>query len=247
MPLPTLYGKLAPWFHLLTAPETYVEEATFYLNAIRDALGRKPKTLLELGSGGGNNASHMKKRVPRMTLVDISPGMLKLSRSINPELEHKRGDMRTVRLGQEFDAVFVHDAVTYMTTEDDLRAALETAFVHTRPGGVALFAPDYTRETFEVHEDCGGHDDPQSKRGLRYLEWTSDPDPNDSQYDVDFALLLRDRDGSVRVERDHHVEGLFPRATWLRLLHDAGFRARRVPFKHSELLVTLEVFVGVKK
>ena len=246
MSLPKLYGKLAPWFHLLTAPKDYAEEAAFYRKTLTAAIGRRPKTLLELGSGGGNNASHMKRHV-RLTLVDLSPRMLKLSLSINPECEHRRGDMRSVRLGREFDAVFVHDAVMYMTTRADLLATMRTAFAHLRPGGAALFAPDYTRETFEPGTHCGGHDDTSSGRGLRYLEWTSDPDPSDTEYDVDFALLLREGDGTLRVERDHHVEGLFPRAEWLRLLRHAGFRARAVRFKHSGLVVASEVFVGVKK
>jgi SAM-dependent methyltransferase len=227
-PLPKLYGKLAPWFHLLTAPKDYVEEAAFYRKTLTQAIGRKPKTLLELGSGGGNNASHMKRHV-RMTLVDLSPRMLALSRSINPECEHRRGDMRSARLGREFDAVFVHDAIMYMSTETDLRATMETAFVHLRPGGAALFVPD-----------------PSTGRGLRYLEWTSDPDPSDTEYDVDFSLLLRETDGAVRIERDHHVFGLFPRAGWLRLLRQAGFRPRVVRFRHSELAVASQVFVGVK-
>jgi hypothetical protein len=37
------------------------------------------------------------------------------------------------------------------------------------------------------------------------------------------------------VEHDRHVEGLFPRATWLRLLEETGFAARAVPVDHSEL------------
>jgi chemotaxis methyl-accepting protein methylase len=56
--------------------------------------------------------------------------------------------MRTVRLGRAFDAIFVHEAVMYMTTEDDLRAALTTVAIHLTPGGVALVAPDATTETF---------------------------------------------------------------------------------------------------
>ena len=245
MPLPKLYGKLAPWFHLLTAPKDYAEEAAFYRRTLTQAIGRRPKTLLELGSGGGNNASNMKRYVS-MTLVDLSPRMLALSRSINPECEHRRGDMRRVRLGREFDAVFVHDAVMYMTTRADLLATMRTAYAHVRPGGAALFAPDYTRETFRPGTHCGGHDDAASGRGLRYLEWTSDPDPSDTEYDVDFALLLREADGAVRIERDHHVFGIFPHAEWLRLLRRAGFRARAVRFRHSELVVASEVFVGVK-
>ena len=245
MPLPKMYGKLAPWFHLLTSPESYEEEAAFYRKALIEACAKRPKTVLELGSGGGNNASYMKKYF-EMTLTDLSSGMLKLSKTINPQLEHKRGDMRTLRLRREFDAVFVHDAVCYMTTEADLRAAIETAFVHTKQGGAALFAPDYTRENFESSTHSGGHDDPKSLRGLRYLEWTWDPDPNDTQYRTDYAFILRDEDGSIRHEHDVHIDGLFSRREWLSFLRDAGFRPKRVPFKHSELEVALEVFVGVK-
>jgi len=240
--LPKLYGPLASWFHLLTAPEDYGYEAEYYTRLIVEACDAPPRTLLELGSGGGNSASHLKVHFD-MTLVDLSPQMLEVSRGLNPECEHVQGDMRTVRLGREFDAVFVHDAVMYMTTEDDLRAAIETAFVHCRPGGAALFVPDCTRETFAPGTKQGGHDGADG-RALRYLEWTCDPDPNDTSYTVDFAILLREADGSVRVEHDRHVFGVFPRETWLRLLGEAGFRARPVTSDDPE--TAGEVFVGVK-
>ncbi len=245
MPLPKMYGKLAPWFHLLTSPADYDEEATFYRETLIEASPKRPTTLLELGSGGGNNALYMKKHF-QMTLSDLSAGMLKLSKTINPELEHKRGDMRALRLRREFDAVFVHDAIGYMQTQADLRAAIETASVHTKSGGVALFAPDYTRERFEPSTHSGGHDDPASLKGMRYLEWTWDPDPNDETYTTEYAFILRDADGSTRYERDVHVEGLFSREQWMTFMRDAGFRPKRLPFKHSELESTLEVFVCVK-
>jgi trans-aconitate methyltransferase len=229
---PKLYTDLASWWPLLSAPADYAEEAALYRQAILAASERPPHTMLELGSGGGNNASHLKKRF-QMTLVDLAPGMLEVSRALNPECEHVQGDMRTVRLGREFDCVFVHDAVTYMTTESDVRQALETAFVHCRPDGVALFAPDHLRETFRPATSHGGHDG--RDRALRYLSWTWDPDPSDTTYTVDHAYLLRERDGAVRVIHDRHVEGLFSRADWLRWLTDAGFVPQVVPIDHSEL------------
>ncbi len=216
----------------MSAPEGYAEEAAFFERALLDACGGDCRTLLELGSGGGNNASYLKSRFS-MVLVDQSPGMLVVSRALNPECEHVEGDMRTVRLGREFDAVFAHDAVCYMTTEADLTKAIATAYAHCRPGGAALFAPDHVRETFRTSTDHGGHD--AGNRGLRYLEWTWDPDPADSSYAVDYAYLIHDSDGSVRVELDRHVEGLFARADWLRLLTGAGFEPAVVPFDHSEL------------
>lgn len=239
-----MYGELASWWPLLSAPSEYEEEASFYAQALTAASTVPLRIVLELGSGGGNNAFHMKKRFG-MVLVEPSPGMLEVSRTLNPECEHVQGDMRTVRLGREFDAVFVHDAVCYMTSERDLRSAIETAFVHCRAGGAALFAPDFVRENFRPSTDHGGHDD--GLRGLRYLEWTWDPDPDDSTYVADYALMLRMPDGSVRIEHDRHVEGLFARDEWLHWLADAGFQARSLPFEHSELEPgSHEVFVAVK-
>src|SRR5678809_1805820 len=103
--LPKLYSELSSWFHLLSSPPDYAEEAEFARSLMGDL-----ETVLELGSGGGNNASHLKAHF-KLTLVDRSPQMLELSRSLNPECRHLVGDMRDVRLGEEFDAVFVHDAI----------------------------------------------------------------------------------------------------------------------------------------
>jgi SAM-dependent methyltransferase len=230
---PLMYTDLASWWPLLSAPEDYAEEAEFYLDTLTGAAGSRIRSLLELGAGGGNNASHMKRRVDRLVLVDLADGMLEHSRRLNPECEHHVGDMRTVRLGETFDAVFVHDAVSYMTTEADLSAAITTAFAHCRPGGAALFAPDHVVETFQPGTDCGGHDG--ESRAMRYLEWSWDPDPADTTCVTDYTHVLREADGSVTVHHDRHVEGLFPRATWLRLLRGAGFEPRVLPYDHPEL------------
>lgn len=86
------------------------------------------------------------------------------------------GDIRTVRLGRTFEAVFVHDAVMYITTEGDLRAALATVAVHLAPGGLVLVALDATTETFrEVTEHGGG--EYASGRLARYLQRTLPTEP----------------------------------------------------------------------
>jgi len=241
---PKLYRELASWWPLLSSPNDYAEEAAFYERSLLDVCEPPARTLLELGSGGGNNASFLKARF-QMTLVDRSPGMLEVSRTLNPECEHIEGDMRTVRLGRTFDCVFIQDAIVYMATEADLRKAIETAWVHCRPGGAALFAPDFVRERFRASTDHGGHDG--ESRSLRYLEWTWDPDPKDTTYVVDFAYLLREQDGSVRVERDRHIGGLFARADWVRLLSEIGFNPDVVLLEHSEFEPGVcDVFVGSK-
>jgi SAM-dependent methyltransferase len=215
-----LYSDLAPWFHLVTSPREYVEEAEFIGRVIEDARTRPARTLLELGSGGGNNASHLCGRY-ECTLTDISPAMLELSRAINPGCEHIVGDMRSMRLDRLFDVVLVHDAIDYMTTEADLRAALATVAAHLRPGGLAIVIPDDVLETFAPCISMGGEDGDDG-RGARFLEWTHDIAPGDTTVEVDFVFALREPGGPTRVEHDRHIVGLFPRATWNDLLAEAG-------------------------
>jgi hypothetical protein len=118
--------------------------------------------------------------------------------------------------------------------------------VHCAPGGAALFAPDALRETFQPSTEHGGHDN--ATHGIRWVQWTWDPDPSDTTYVVDYAYLLRSPDQAMRVEHDRHVEGLFSRADWLRLLAEAGFEAQSVPFEHSELEPgSAEVFLGRRR
>jgi hypothetical protein len=141
--------------------------------------------------------------------------------------------MRTLRVGRVFDALLVHDAVGYLTGAADLRRAIETAFLHCRLGGVAVFAPDHVKDTFVEGLDSGGHDD--GRRGLRYLAWTWDPDSADDTCVVDYAYLLREAGQPVRCVYDRHVEGLFDRATWLRLLSEVGFQLVAVrPLEHPD-------------
>ena len=204
----------------MATPAEYREEAAFFGRLLSESRKPRPRTVLDLGSGSGNVAFHLKAHFA-MTLVDVSPQMLAVSRAINPECDHLLGDIRTLRLGKTFDAVFVHDAVCHMTTESDLEAVMETAFVHCRPGGVALFVPDELRETFVPGADHGGYD--REDRGLRYVQWTTDPDPSDTTILVDFGILLRDERGNVRVVHERQTHGLFARAVWRRLLRKVGF------------------------
>ena len=235
------YGDLAAWWPLVSPPEEYAEEAAFAAGVLASA-DRPVSEVVELGSGGGHNAWHLSRRFA-MTLVDLSPSMLEVSRRLNPGCAHHQGDMRTVRLGRTFDAVFVHDAVDYLTTEADLALAMETAFVHCRPGGVAVFVPDDTRESFRSRTEHGGADGADG-RGARYLEWSWDPDPADTETVTEYVLVLRSADGSVEVVAETHRLGLFGREDWLRLLTAAGFRPEAVPEVTTDERGPRELFVG---
>ena len=236
-----LYQDLAAWWPLISPPQEYAEEAAFAAKVFAMA-SRPVRDVLELGSGGGHNASFLKQRFA-MTLVDVSAAMLAESRRLNPECEHLAGDMRTLRLGRTFDVVFVHDAVDYMTTETDLSQAIGTAFAHCRAGGVAVFVPDDLAETFLPGTGWGGTDAPDG-RGARYLEWAWDPDPADTWTVTEYAFLLREADGSVQAVHESHRLGLFGRQTWLTLIARSGFEPLAVSEDTGDDRMPRELFVG---
>ncbi len=234
-----LYDELASWWPLFSPLEDYADEAAFFLQVMSDTGSPPPTSLLELGSGGGNNAFYFKQHLAQVTLTDLSPQMLAVSRALNPECQHLVGDMQTLRLGSEFDVVFLHDAIDYMTTLPELRRAMETAFIHCRPGGVALFVPDHLRETFEPSTDHGGHNG--DERALRYLEWMYDPDEDDTHCVTEYVYVLREGNQPPRIEHEQHIHGLFFRADWLRLLQETGFQTEIICDKYDR-----ELFVSRK-
>jgi SAM-dependent methyltransferase len=235
-PLQKMYTELAAWWPLLSPVADYAEEAAFFLQVMKEKGLPPAPSLLELGSGGGSNAFHLKRYFARMTLADLSAEMLAISRMLNPECEHFQGDMRTLRLGQRFDVVFIHDAIDYMLTLQELRQAFETAGMHCQPQGLALFVPDHLRETFQPSSNHGGTDG--ERQSLRYLEWTYDPDPRDSTYIMEFVYLLREGNYETQIEHDKHICGLFARADWIQLLQEAGFEPEviRDPFERELFL-----------
>ena len=121
-----LYRELANWWQLFSPVEEYSDEAASFIKILKENCDAPCRIVLELGSGAGSNAFYLKEHF-EMTLVDLMPEMLAESRKINPECEHLIGDMGDVRLNRTFDAVFIHDAICYMKSEEELQRAIVTA------------------------------------------------------------------------------------------------------------------------
>src|SRR5690606_3877509 len=123
------------------------EEAGLYLEIVKRYHPDIQKAV-EFGSGGGSNAYYLKRHFS-MTLTDLSPNMLKVSRELNPDCEHIEGDMRNLDLGEEFDLVFIHDAITYFTDKSDLLAVMHNAKKHLNKKGILMIMTDQFEETFK--------------------------------------------------------------------------------------------------
>jgi len=222
-----LYGDLAWIWPIVSPPEHYVGEGELFTKLIRKHSRIPVKTLLHLGCGAGHLDLTLKKHL-MITGVDLSDKMLALARPLNPEVVYCHGDMRTVRLRKEFDAVVIADSITYMLSERDLRKAFVTAWTHLKPGGVFFTYAELTVERFEQNKtevtacERGGTE-------IVFIENTFDPDPRDTTCELTFVYLIREK-GRLRMETDRHIAGLFRLGTWNDLLEDVGFNVRQTMY-----------------
>ena len=231
-----LYHDLAWLWPTFSPPEEYVADAQHFRGALRERLGPGRHSVLELGSGGGHTLSHLAADFA-MTASDLSTEMLALSQGLNPGVSHHQGDMRTLRLGETFDAVIIHDAISYMLSEEDLLATFRTARSHLAAGGVLVIMPDYFHDSFVgpkvLHWICPqGAANPSP--AVTVIEYCHDPDQSDTTIESVFFFIMPGKEG-LRIEQDKHVTGLFSRSTWLRLLAEAGFEAetKQLPGYHG--------------
>ena len=239
-----LYHELSYLWPLFSPPDEYADEAEVYLDVLRAKLGPGRHSILELGVGGGHLLSHLTSDHDA-TAIDISEEMLSLSRRLNPTVQHHLGDMRSIRLNAQFDAVLIHDAIDYMLTEDDVAATLATARFHLRPRGILFVAPDWFRETYSGKHTMHWHQD-HGEITLDVAEHLPEVVPNSTIVESTFVYTLRQGD-QVTIEHDPHTTGLFPRNTWHRLLRETGFEAELLEVPACEGGYGGNLFVGVRK
>jgi len=205
----------------MSPTDNYIEWTEYLLHTFRKFSRIPCDTLLDLGSGGGHNAFHLKHHY-RVTCVDLSPAMLDVSRNLNPELEHIQGDMRSVRLRRLFSLVLIDDSISYMLSENDLAEAFRTAWEHLEPGGVFITPIEQTKEGWVRYKTESHTVHVAGDLRLSYDEELYDPDPDDSTYECLLTYRLRAPD-ELRVEADLHLLGIFPLDRWLRTAEEIGF------------------------
>ncbi len=227
-----LYSDLAWTWPIISKKEEYIEEAETFCRIFQEHAQIPVKTLLHLGCGGGHLDYTLKKYL-QVTSADVSEAMLGLARRLNPEVTYLLGDMRTLRLGETFDAVMVADSIDYMLSEEDLRAAFETAYIHLKPGGVFSTYAEDTLERFKQNETCYSTHS-QGDVEIVFVENSYDPDPTDTTHEYTCVYLIR-RGGQLSIETDQHICGLFPQEVWQRLLEEAGFEVPRVYLDMDEI------------
>ncbi|MBZ0266464.1 class I SAM-dependent methyltransferase [bacterium] len=231
-----LYNDLSWLWPIWGSAEDY-SSYDEYVHLLYQKYSKSPsKSLLVLTCGQGKNIANLKKYY-QITGIDISKAMLDLARESNPECEYICADIRNYHLERQFDLIFIDDGLSYLTKIDDLHQTFQTAFHHLKNGGVLVVSLDTTKELFEQNKtmvEQGKTIIDGEKIDVTFIENDYDPDPEDSKYEGTITYLIR-RNGKLTVELDHHILGVFPKATWMEVFTEAGFKVIESNFIENEI------------
>lgn len=211
------YNELAWTEDLLADPADYESEVAGYVDLIKRNSSQSPCTLLHLGCGAGGHDGFFKRHFA-VTGVDISQGMLNKARLRHPDVEYIEGDMRTVRLGREFDAVAIPDSIDYMGSLPELRMAIETAVAHLKPGGILLVVGKTSEAFMDNNFAYSGE---REDLHVTLLENNYINQYRPDTYEATLVYLIRRR-GELTIHTECHVLGLFSQEAWEKVFAEAG-------------------------
>jgi SAM-dependent methyltransferase len=142
-----VFGNYARYYNLLYRDKDYAGEAQF-IHQLIQTHAPNTQSLLELGCGTGTHAQLLAKEGYDVHGVDLSTEMLQqasdrvsqLPQELASRLAFYQGDIREIRINQQFDAIIsLFHVFSYQTTNEDLRAAFATVKAHLKPNGVFIF------------------------------------------------------------------------------------------------------------
>ncbi len=186
--------------------------------------------VLELAAGTGRLARPVLEAGCHYTGVEISDGFVERAKFKLGQYGDRavmiEGDIRTIKLGETFDLIFIgFNSFLHLLTDDDAKAALKTIQMHSHesthfiidifvPNPLFLYRPeghrvqnmtfpDPVKQTSVNVEETNSYD---AETGLNRITWYYS-----TEEEIDFLVY------------DFTVRMYFP-DTMDRLLHDAGYR-----------------------
>ena len=195
-------------------------------------------SILDVGCGTGMHLASLARMGFDVEGVELSAAMLAVAAERVGAPLHQ-GDMRTFRLDRRFDAVVcLFSAIGYMTTLDDMAAALRTMGDHLVDGGVLVVEPWFTPDRWWE----GTTDSESTTAGALAVARVSRSwrEGDQSLMEMRYALARPERTWSFT---EIHRMGLFTTEQQLELYRAAGFEV-----EHEEPGFTGRgLFVAVKR
>jgi SAM-dependent methyltransferase len=228
----SVFSAYSEYYDLLYRDKDYAGESRYVLGRLRQSMGRRPNSILELGCGTGKHAELFYAEGLKVTGVDLSATMIEQARNRLPGGTFVEGDVRTVRLGSTFESVVsLFHVASYQTTNDDILAFLKTAAAHLEPGGVFLFdfwyGPAVYTQQPAVRVKRMENDRVSILRTAEPVHWV-----NDCMVEVHYEVIVEDR-ASGRAEhiKEKHSMRYFFLPELRTYLDQAGFDSTSTEFE----------------
>ena len=133
--------KYAEYADLFDEQKNYLEECNFLEKCFKKFSKIKVNSILDLGCGTGNHASHLSNKGYDVTGLDISGSMIKMANS--KQIQNANfviGNLADFNLKEKFDSVIsMFAAIGYINNNKDLKNAVNCVREHLKPGGLFIF------------------------------------------------------------------------------------------------------------
>src|SRR5262249_44094596 len=213
------FQKYSVYYDLLYRDKDYAAEAEYVARTIRSATSAV-RGILEFGSGTGRhgrllaalgfNVHGIERSAEMVAMAHAAPASACVGSGGSFTCEV--GDLRSINLGQTFDAVIaLFHVISYQTTNEDLQAAFRVAAHHLTPSGVFLFdvwhGPAVVTEWPTQRIKNVANERFEVTRTAR-----PEVDTNRSTVKVTYEMQCRDRESGevARFSEDHMMRYLFP-------------------------------------
>ncbi len=144
-----IFNNYAKYYDLFYHDKNYIAEASYVDKLIQSYLPGAA-SILDLGCGTGGHAYPMASLGYNVCGVDLSDKNIKIAQnkqntrqnqcktSVNPCFQ--TGDIRTIRLGEKYDAIIsLFHVMSYQTSNEDIISTLHTVKSHLKPNGIFCF------------------------------------------------------------------------------------------------------------
>jgi ubiquinone/menaquinone biosynthesis C-methylase UbiE len=235
-----LHNKLAKYYDRVYSFKDYLDEAVRLQNLIIKYLESGGNALLDVACGTGLHLKHLKDDFS-CTGVDVSKSMLKIARKNAKGVTFKEADMKTLRLGKQFDVIIcLLSSIGYVKTAANLEKTIRNFSKHLKKGGLALIEPSHAKSVYVSGEPrittYNGKDARIARVNFTKIRQATAV--------LNMHILIADRGKDAKYFVDRHELGLFGVNNTLRIMKAAGLKSK---YLKNGLMPGRELFVGIKK
>jgi len=235
-----LHNQLSKYYDKVYAFKDYLDEAVRLQNIIIKYVESGGNSLLDVGCGTGLHLRYLKDDFV-CTGVDVSKSMLKIARKNVKGVTFKEADMKTLRLGKQFDVITcLLSSIGYVKTTVSLEKTIQNFAKHLKKSGLLLIEPSHAKSFYVSGEPrittYNGKDAKIARVNFTKIRQTTAV--------LNMHILIAERGKDVKYFTDKHELGLFGINNTLRIMKSADLKSK---YLKNGLMTGRELFVGIKK